>query len=262
VSGRVGRMTAPPVRERDPALVRWRREPSPVLVLFGLAWAGAGAAAFRTWPEAMPSGVEVVGIRLPGRESRMFEPPDDDVDRLADSLASSIVAHARDTPVALLGMCTGAIVLFEVALRLQARRRDVERLIVVSQWPPRTATRPSGRPLSERPIREVLARLGHTPDRILAHAELLRLLEPTIRADLRAAERYRRDSRHRLAAPIDVFVARDDPLLSVDEVAGWQTATAGSFTAEELSGDHLFSDQDSLTLARAVGQRLAMTART
>ena len=36
-------------------------------------YAGASASIFRSWDEAMPDGIEVVAVQLPGREYRLDE---------------------------------------------------------------------------------------------------------------------------------------------------------------------------------------------
>src|SRR6185437_15242868 len=38
-------------------------------------YAGAGPSVFRTWGSRLPTGVELVALRLPGRESRFTETP-------------------------------------------------------------------------------------------------------------------------------------------------------------------------------------------
>src|SRR6478736_8822895 len=41
--------------------------------LFCFHYAGASASIFRSWDEAMPDGIEVVAVQLPGREYRLDE---------------------------------------------------------------------------------------------------------------------------------------------------------------------------------------------
>ena len=55
--------------------------------LICLSYAGGGAAAYRGWAEALPSSIDVAPIVLPGRETRMSEPPVSDVQALVQAMA-------------------------------------------------------------------------------------------------------------------------------------------------------------------------------
>ena len=60
--------------DRDPWFHREGRG-VPRARLLCLPPAGAGAQFFRGWSDALPDGVEVLALRLPGRESRLREAP-------------------------------------------------------------------------------------------------------------------------------------------------------------------------------------------
>jgi surfactin synthase thioesterase subunit len=53
------------------------RNPSPQarLRLFCFPYAGGGASIFRAWSDGLPADVEVCPIQLPGRGTRLMEPP-------------------------------------------------------------------------------------------------------------------------------------------------------------------------------------------
>jgi medium-chain acyl-[acyl-carrier-protein] hydrolase len=241
---------------KDVVLFREPNVQSAEVVLFALGWAGAGAAVFQPWAESMPRRIELAAIRLPGRESRFREAVRGDIGSMADSIAASAVEHARGAPIALLGICTGAIVMVEVARRLEAASsKPLSHLVLVSPAP-RPASVRERRRLSELPVRDVLTSLGHTADAILANDELLALLEPALRADLRAVETFRGDAGPRLVTPIQVFLGHHDSLLSETTVADWSEETDGAFAVEFLPGDHLFSGPAWPLLGRAVMRAL------
>ena len=69
-------MTALAQQSTSPWLIRFRsRNTARVHIrLFCFHYAGASASIFRSWDEAMPDGIEVVAVQLPGREYRLDEP--------------------------------------------------------------------------------------------------------------------------------------------------------------------------------------------
>jgi medium-chain acyl-[acyl-carrier-protein] hydrolase len=43
--------------------------------LFCFPYSGASASIFYTWPNMLPATIEVYPVQLPGRETRLAEPP-------------------------------------------------------------------------------------------------------------------------------------------------------------------------------------------
>lgn len=60
-------------------LDRWipfrKPDPKARLRLFCFPYAGAGALIFRKWSDGLPRDIEVCPIQLPGRGTRLTEPP-------------------------------------------------------------------------------------------------------------------------------------------------------------------------------------------
>ncbi|BCJ37369.1 hypothetical protein Athai_48720 [Actinocatenispora thailandica] len=118
------------------AVDRWfprpARRPDATWQLYCLPYAGAGASAFRHWPAAFGAEVEIVPVKLPGREGRYGEPLTLDPVAIADA----IVADAGPR-FALYGHSLGARLGYEVA-RVLAERGDrlPERLFVAAGRPP------------------------------------------------------------------------------------------------------------------------------
>src|SRR5262245_37468194 len=91
------------------------RKPNPAarLRLFCLPYAGGGASAFRIWADELPSTVEVCAIQLPGRETRLREPPFTRLNPLVEQLGDAL-AHYLTKPFAILGYSLGAVIGFEL----------------------------------------------------------------------------------------------------------------------------------------------------
>lgn len=232
--------------------------------LFAIPHAGAGAAAFRSWQDAASRDIEVWPVRLPGRERRISERPIPEIEAVADGLCEAISALDGRT-FALFGHCFGALVAFEVARRLD-RVRPPCGLFVSSQAAP---SRFSGNNLPVRPdvpTEQLIAHLrevGGTDERLLADRELFSLLEPAIRADLRAADEYIYVRHRRLAIPVHAYFARGDRFVEEGEMRAWGDETiAQRFMLHAIGNtDHAFTEGAWLLLLRSVEADLRSTLR-
>jgi surfactin synthase thioesterase subunit len=172
---------------------------------------------------------------------------------LVSSLADA-VARALATPFALFGMCSGAVVAFELAREL--RRRDEAgptRLLVAAQRAPhfRAAL---GRGASDGlEARERVDALGGTDPTVLEHPEMMALLQPTLEADFRLIDSYHYRAEAPLDCPITAFAPDADPYLEPGVVRAWAQETTAEFEYVTLRGDHLFSGPAWRALAESVG---------
>ncbi|NEE49023.1 alpha/beta fold hydrolase, partial [Streptomyces sp. SID8455] len=90
---------------------------NPRLRLICLPPAGSGAGAFHAWRPYVPEHLELVPVELPGRGSRIDEPVPDDLDALVEALLHGLEPELN-LPYALFGHSFGAVVAYELALRI------------------------------------------------------------------------------------------------------------------------------------------------
>jgi medium-chain acyl-[acyl-carrier-protein] hydrolase len=237
-----GLTTSAPRMTPSPWQVRWRPVPAATVRLLCLPHAGGGAGAYRTWAESLADhGVEVVAIRLPGRETRFHERP---YTRLPELVAALIddLRPVFDQPYAWFGHSMGALVAFE-ACRL-ARRLGLpspDRLLVSGRPAPHLVPRESR--VHNAPVPRFLARLREmngTPPELLNDPGALASLLPTLRADFAIAETYQYRTGPPLEVPISAFGGASDVFANAEELRGWgQHSTAGC-TVRVLDGGHFF----------------------
>jgi surfactin synthase thioesterase subunit len=185
--------------------------------LLCLPFAGGSSAIYRTWKGAFGEDVEVHALELPGRGARFGEPARASMDALLASLDAA-VRPLLDAPLAVFGHSMGGNVGFALARRLGDR---VKRLFVSATGAPDMPPRQRLAHLSDRELTRELGVLGGTPPEALAHAELMALLLPTIRADLAVSEGYHAEG-VRLACPITMFRGTEDELVNDEEAEGWR----------------------------------------
>src|ERR671919_747384 len=92
-------------------ILRFRRNPAADLRLFCFPYAGGAASIFRTWPSGLPGSIDVAAVQLPGRETRLAEPPVRRLDALVAAMAPALEPFL-DRPFALFGHSMGALIAF------------------------------------------------------------------------------------------------------------------------------------------------------
>jgi len=195
-------------------------------------------------------------MELPGRGARCLEAPFDSFDEAVESSLSGIV-DSLEAPYALFGHSLGALIAFDLAHKIRARRQNGPVALIVSGCSaPHVRRAPSLR--SELPRAEFLAALrglAGTPDEVIDSEELIDLLLPAMRADFRAAENYQYRACPPLDCPIYAFTGTGDSEVDQADVMEWSALTRRHFAMHTFSGGHFF-------LKTSQGEFLARLAAT
>ncbi|SEH00205.1 Surfactin synthase thioesterase subunit [Nonomuraea solani] len=211
-----------------------------VLCLPGL---GAGAAVFTGLARRAPAGAAVRGVRVPGRESRIGQPPIHDFAELTERLTGAVAA-LPPAPTILLGHCLGGLVQFEVARALRRRGHDLREVWVIGHPGPGGAVKfPADDPLG------VYQALVAPPPEILRSPGLLDLVLRGVRADLDVANSYTPASHVPLDRPVRLFAGSDDPQLPGGDLTGWAGHAGAGLEVHPYRGDHRFAGAEPAVLA-------------
>jgi medium-chain acyl-[acyl-carrier-protein] hydrolase len=249
------------VTQQNAWLARTGSDARARLRLFCFPYAGGGAMAFRGWTPAMPPGVEVCPVRLPGREGRIREPALTRVNAVAEAAASALLPHL-DAPFALFGHSMGAFIAFELARLLRRRNgpRPVRLFVSGCRAPhiPRKRATTYDRPEPE--FLDELRRLNGTPPEVLRDPELMRVMLPLLRADFEASETYTYAADSPLDCPVTAFGGQDDPEAGRGDVRAWCEHTSAAFTLKLFPGDHFFINAAQGPLLDALSRQLQRDA--
>ncbi|MFJ7204635.1 thioesterase II family protein [Streptomyces sp. NPDC098789] len=241
-------MTA--VQQASTWLRRYRPVERPRVRLICFPHAGGGPSAFRTWPAALPSDVEVFAVRYPGRQDRVTEPCVDRMEPMAEAVTQALTP-LLDRPLVLFGHSMGAWIAYEVA-----RRTPVRALLVSGQVPPARresthdgAPRGGAGPLTDDQLVEEVKRLGGYDAQLFEDPELRDLVLPPIRSDFELVRTYRPGPVEPLDCPVHAYYGEDDLDARADDVEAWGETTTGRFTAHRFPGGHFYlTDHESALL--------------
>ncbi|MFH9065072.1 thioesterase II family protein [Streptomyces coeruleorubidus] len=261
MDGVTGPLIAPPRRAAPgPSLVRWHPLPAPRARLFCFPHAGGGAVAYRTWARLLaPGGVEVIAVRLPGRETRFAETPLTRVEDIVPPLMREL-APWLDRPHAWFGHSLGAVLAFEACRAVRARSLgEPVRLVVSGRPAPHLPLHLP--PVHDAPLGEFLARLratGGTQAELLAAPAALSALLPMLRADFAAGETYRCRPAPPLDCPISVYGGSGDPYAGAGDLRAWERYTAADCAVRIFDGGHFYLHDHPEPVIAALASDLAL----
>jgi medium-chain acyl-[acyl-carrier-protein] hydrolase len=226
--------------------------------LYCLPHAGGGAALFRTWPEALPSDVEVCPIQLPGREMRFAEPRFTSITNLVRTLVPIILPHLQK-PFAVFGYSMGGLIGFELIREL--RRLNAPgpiRLFIAARQAPQLVE--THRPIHKLPDQEFFEalhrRYGGIPAGAFNNQEIRNLFIPLLRADVEMIETYRHEPGPPLDCPISVFGGRSDSIAEAD-LRAWQQQSSRPLFLQMMEGSHFFMHTAQDELLAVVSRQLS-----
>lgn len=226
--------------------------------LFCFPFAGGGTAQYHRWSRELPDDVEVLPVKLPGREERIGEEPFESITLLLDALIQEI-RGLLDLPVVLFGQSMGALIAFEVARQLR-RRLDVTPLsliVAASRAPQLPADTPLIHQLADdQLIGELQHRFGGFAPRIAENEEMIRQVLPTLRADMTLIENYEYRTDAPLDCPILALGGSQDKCVSAADLMAWRHQTTRDFSHRMVVGDHFFVETSRKTVLSIIHRRL------
>jgi medium-chain acyl-[acyl-carrier-protein] hydrolase len=231
--------------------------------LFCLPYAGAGSSRYFRWAKESPEEIDVCPILLPGRESRLAEPPYCKMDDLSMALSEALES-ALDRPFAIFGHSMGALIGFELARQLRADFGANPIHLFVSGYRaphlPHTEPRLHGLSAGEFVIR--IRGLQDAPDEVTRNEEFMELMMPTLRADLTLCETYRYRPGEPLSCPISAFGGRNDRRVKEAHLSAWAEHSSVAFSLRILEGGHLFLNECEQQLVRFIFEDLTKTVES
>lgn len=212
--------------------------------LIWFPYAGGGAGGFRPLLSLLSMDIAVDAIQLPGRENRYGLSPINDFDVVMD-MVTAAVDCSGDIPVVFWGHSMGALIAFELCLRLEARRSALPaKLILSGSKPPSVPDDRNFAGLPDDGFIEAIQGLNGTPDDLLSNPEIASVFLPVLRADFTVAKAARAKIEGVVDLPIVVLGGDRDPHVTADDLAKWQAHTKKPISVKIFPGDHFFIHQN------------------
>ncbi|MFB6850433.1 thioesterase II family protein [Streptomyces sp. NPDC056373] len=226
--------------------------------------AGGAASAYVPLSRLLRPHVEVRAVQYPGRQDRRMETPVADIGELAAAVAQKLQDEETAAPYAFFGHSMGALIAYESARILEERgARPPRRLFLSARGAPGPRRSPHDALPDDEAILAAVRRLGGTGVALLDDPELVAMVLPALRADYAALAAYSWTPREPLHMPVTVLCGDADPVVPVEEAAGWRAFTRAETEVRVFPGGHFYVDQQLDDVAEVVlrGVRSASAAR-
>ncbi len=238
---RLRKKSAHPAAAADAWFPTAAGHPTARLRLFLFPYAGAGISPFSRWQDLLPAALSLCPARLPGRETRIWEPPFEEMGPLIDALADAIEPYLK-RPFAFFGHSMGAGVAFELARELRRRGQPLPARVLVSAAKGASLRRDApteGEPTDAELVAQLRQLEGVAPE-VIENPELMRIIMPALRADTKLYRRYVYRPEPPLACPIHAFGGAADPNIRPEHLQAWQHETSSGFTLQLFPGGHFY----------------------
>ncbi len=225
---------------------RWITRPkiinNPKLRLFCFPYAGSSAmVTYKFLVDALPDNVEVCPVEFPGRGARMTEALIDDIELVVNDLKKSF-ENFKDVPFAFLGHSMGALVSYELSLKLKKDNLQMPYKLYLSahRGPQLARCGKIMHTLNSEDFLDELVAMNGIAKELLEHKELLDLMLPIIRNDYKLCETYKYSNNVKLDIPFHVFGGDLDKDINHESLTAWEQLTEHSFDLDIIHGDHFF----------------------
>ncbi|GGU96708.1 thioesterase [Streptomyces albospinus] len=236
-------------------LVNRRKCPAAPMRLYCFAHSGGSASEFVRWGDDL-SDIEVWGVQLPGRGSRLDDPQYTRVGPLIQDLVEQAEFQG---PFAFFGHSLGALLAYETARALRERGLPGPEHLLLSACP--APHLPRGLPpihqLGDRALfAAIQGQYGSLPDEVAEDPELLAIVMASHRSDFELVDSYRHASDTPLEVPLRVFGGTEDRL-TAEDLTAWRGHCRGPFALNLLPGGHFYLREQRAALLALIQTALA-----
>ncbi|KUO23140.1 thioesterase II family protein [Streptomyces dysideae] len=221
---------------------RFQPTPEAPVRLVCLPHAGGSAASYAPLARALAPVADVLAIQYPGRQDRRAEPGITRLTDLADLVADALAPWA-DRPFVVFGHSMGALLGYEVTVRLEAAGIAPRALVASGRRAPSRHRAESVHLRNEEGVVAELRRLGGVDPAFLDDPELRAMILPAVRGDYEAIETYRHTPRPPLRTPVTVLTGDNDPQVTAEEAAAWAEHTTHAFALRTFKGGHFYLNE-------------------
>ncbi|GGC65367.1 thioesterase II family protein [Hoyosella rhizosphaerae] len=227
--------------------------------------AGGAASLYHAIATELAPTVSVAAVQYPGRQDRLGDPMIDNIVGLSEEIARAILKCRTSPPsrrLALFGHSMGATVAFETARRLAEGKQEPAHVIISGRIPPHRTLDTVVHQGSDETLIGELERLANDPASVQILREVPEIAEmvlPSVRNDYKAVETYRFEAKSdgpALSCPITVFVADDDPTVTIEQAREWAQHTSGELNVVTFSGRHFYLDEQPAAVAKHITEVL------
>ncbi|MDT5049567.1 MAG: hypothetical protein QOG75_5465 [Mycobacterium sp.] len=235
-------------------LVPWHPRPHQHPLLVCVPPAGAGCGQFGAWQTELGEDVSVVGVQLPGRETRWMDPKPSTMEEAVDAIVTELTDLVpAGHPTVLFGHSFGALLGYEIARSLWREWGAWPRALVVAACRPPREWVGVDRGLvdDEATLTHLLDSRGLDTDDMDVDSQKLML--DVLRQDALLSLSYVEPDRPLVGCALEAWGGRDDLTVSPQHVTGWRDYADGEFQERMFPGGHYFCLEEPSPVLNLLG---------
>ena len=226
-------------------LVPWSETTAGKPTLLCVPPAGSGCGRFREWQAELGDAVSVVGVQLPGRETRLGEPHPASLDEIVSAVAKEAVELADpEQPIVVFGESFGGLIGYELTRRLTDLGRTPSAMVLAACEPPTVRTDPDGLVAFARQGLEGTELDEDTRDQVL---EL-------VRKDVTLTLDYELPADPGVDSEVHVWGGEGDDLAAPDKLDSWTRFLGREVARRQFSGGHVFAMHHAREIPQLLGE--------
>jgi len=211
--------------------------------LFFLPYAGASVYNYAKWHAYTPLNFDIVFLEYPGRGERDKEKYSHSIEDLVDDLYQKIKDIIVDTNYYIFGHSLGALVGYELVLKLQSENLLLPKTVFLSgRVPPEFCEKTEV--ISDLPdldFLEIISQYGGIPRELYDDGEARRTFLPTLRADFKLLEKYKKTYKiEKLMCHTCIFYAEEDTSTREKDVLKWKDYVNKDLYFVRFKGEHFY----------------------
>jgi medium-chain acyl-[acyl-carrier-protein] hydrolase len=201
----------------------------PRSTLYIFHYSGGGASSFRPLVKDFDSGINVIGVQLPGRENRFQESCIEDLDTVIHDLIKAFRSYMD-----FLGHSMGARMAFECVQAIWLHDISLLKHLIISGR--RVPHRPNSDilrfNLTNKEMITVLKKYGVLNDVLLTDKEVLSFLLSLMHSGFKLLEQFQPKVTLSLTLPITAIGDAQDQLVLEEDLQAWKGYTIGDFKCQ------------------------------
>lgn len=240
-------------------LVCYRRNPFAENNLICFPFCGASASAYRNLARALPLGIQLWSVSLPGRENRYSEPFEKDSLEVMRAIAEDARLLGLKN-ISLFGHGMGADFALDFYRYMSILGGAGPANVILSgSAPPHIRPSRKWSEANDLTLMHHVLSISALPVEAMAERDFLDIYLRRIRADLVLHESICHGSQARVRGPLTVIYGRDDPTLNYADMQEWQRYSRASVRFCVMNGEHYYFQHNATDLAGHISNGLLTT---
>jgi surfactin synthase thioesterase subunit len=207
-----------------------------------LPYAGGSESIYYKWQKHLDSSIKLEPIELKGRGRRCNEDFYESFDEAIDDIFLNIKDKVTHHEYAIFGHSMGSRLAYELYYKICAENFIKPKHIFFSgnTAPSIIREKKELHKLSDDEFMKEIFDLGGTPKEVIENRELLQVVRPILRNDMKIYENYIYEEKNeKIGCDMLVFSGKEEGI-TLEELLGWKKHAAKGFKVHILEGNHFF----------------------